>query len=213
MNKTISITGKGFLNVTPDQARISFKLSNHQWKYEQALKGINQEVNKLKSVCTESNIPSDDLKSKAFNITKDNHYDKETEDYIFNGYIAEHRMELKLPLDNQLIGKLLESISQSFENLDFNISFGIKDQRSCEKQLLKSAVEDAKNNALILSEAAGVDLGDIINIDYSFSEIEFSSSMRYDTMSDYCLSEASIPDFNPDDIELNKNVSFIWAIK
>lgn len=213
MNKTISITGKGFLNVTPDEARISFKLSNHQWKYEEALKGIIQEVSKLKSVCSESNILSENVKSKAFNIRKDNHYDKDSEDYIFNGYIAEHRMELKLPIDNHLIGKLLESISQSFENLDFNISFGIKDQRSSEKQLLKSAVEDAKNNALILSEAADVTLGEIINIDYSFSEIEFTSSMQYNTMSDYCMSESSIPDFNPDDIELNKNVSIIWTIK
>ena len=115
MNRTISITGQGYLQVSPDEARISFDVSDHQWKYNDALKGVNTEVSRLKSVCTMTDIDSDSLKSLSFNIRKDSSYDKKSEEYIFNGYIAKHRMELRLPLDNELIGKILEKLKSKLK--------------------------------------------------------------------------------------------------
>ena len=62
-----------------------------------------------------TDIDSDSLKSLSFNIRKDSSYDKKSEEYIFNGYIAKHRMELRLPLDNELIGKILEKLKSKLK--------------------------------------------------------------------------------------------------
>ena len=81
-------------------------------------------------------------------------------------------------------------------------------------ELLAKAVQDSKIKAEILSKASGVTLGDIINIDYSWGEIEIYS----EPIQNYCLAESTISesyniDIEADDIDVQDNVTIVWEIK
>ncbi len=65
--------------------------------------------------------------------------------------------------------------------------------------------------AEILCDASGVKLGELINIDYNWGEINFYSSTSY-MLSESANYDASPMHFNPDDIRIKDSVTFIWEI-
>ena len=68
---------------------------------------------------------------------------------------------------------------------------------------------------MILASSAQVELGDIINIDYSWSSIEVYSQTNYKMNCDYMRgTELGFElDVEPEDIQLSDNVKIIWEIK
>ncbi len=83
--------------------------------------------------------------------------------------------------------------------------------------MLGKAVADSKEKAKVLAEAASVALGNIITVDYSWGEIEFSSTpMNRMLALDEC--EMCAPcdsydiDIEPDDIDVSDTVTVIWSI-
>ena len=69
----------------------------------------------------------------------------------------------------------------------------------------------------MLTEAAGVQLGDIVTIDYSWGEVEFISHPMEKCMSlaeDCCMASPSGYDIDiePDDIDMSDTVTVVWRI-
>lgn len=64
---------------------------------------------------------------------------------------------------------------------DMGVSFGIKDRRAAEDELIAKAVGQARSNAQVLAEAAGVKLAGVRHISYN------SDSRDYD----WCVCEAA----------------------
>jgi uncharacterized protein YggE len=79
--------------------------------------------------------------------------------------------------------------------------------------LLDEAVKDARKKATIMANAAGVKLGNILSINFNWSEIHFNSKLTYSDYSDrsMLLEESNVPD-NPDDIRASDTVSVVWEI-
>ena len=75
-----------------------------------------------------------------------------------------------------------------------------------------------KSVAGVLSDAAGVKLGDIQNMDYSWGRIDFEFRPMQDMSAhdylDCCaLQEKSLDlDIEPDDIEVQDTVTVVWEI-
>ena len=73
-----------------------------------------------------------------------------------------------------------------------------------------------KEKVKVLTEAAGVTLGDIITIDYSWGEIAFLSEPMHKCMSlaeECCMSSSSYDiDIEPDDIDVTDTVTVVWKI-
>ena len=80
--------------------------------------------------------------------------------------------------------------------------------------MLTNAVQDSKVKEEILSKSSGVLLGDIVNIDYSWGEIEIYS----EPIKNYYLYESTINepykiDIEADDIDVQDTVTIVWEIK
>jgi uncharacterized protein YggE len=79
--------------------------------------------------------------------------------------------------------------------------------------MLKEAILDAKEKLKVIAEAAGVEIGNIVRIDYDWSEIRFEREEFHSLReSSYKPSIASI-DIEPDNIEASDTVSVVWEIK
>lgn len=95
----------------------------------------------------------------------------------------------------------------------FDIKFSIKDKDNISEQVLKKAVENAKNKAEIMVSALGSRLGDLLNINYNWGELHIYSRTNYMLTEDACTYDASpIMDIEPDDIDVNDTATITWQI-
>ncbi|PRY06430.1 hypothetical protein CLV24_12749 [Pontibacter ummariensis] len=212
MERKLQITGKGKLAVAPDTILLSFDASAQEWEYEKTVSALNRKVEELRSILEAVGVERNSLKTKDFSIRKETTWNKKTEKYDFNGFKASHSLELELPLDKHLINKLLGQIARKLDNLDFRITFGVKDASQHQQQLILQAIAKAKENAALIAGATGVELKEILHIDYSYRELTIRSQRH-----DYPLYEAEMmstydatPDFEPDDIDVTETVNITW---
>jgi len=214
MERKLQVTGRGKLSVAPDMVILSFDASAHEWEYEKTMNALNRKVEDLRSILDSVQVDRKSLKTKDFCIRKETTWNKKTEKYDFNGFRAAHNLELELPLDKHLLNRLLGQLAQKLDNLDFSIAFGVRDAAAQQQQLVLQAIAKAKENAHLIAEAAGVQLQEILDIDYSFRELTIRSQRH-----NYPLYEAdtvstfdAAPDFEPDDIDVTETITITWKI-
>ncbi len=101
---------------------------------------------------------------------------------------------------------------------EFSIQFTVSDPESAKNELLGKAIEDSKEKASVLSRSAGVELGDIQLIDYSWGELDIYTRPMDEVK---CLSKIELDadcddigfDIEADDIDITDTVTVVWALK
>ena len=215
MERQLQITGKGKLAIAPDIIIISFNAEAHEWEYEKTISSLNNKVEELRTTIENEGVARKSLKTKDFSIRKETTWNKKTEKYEFNGFKASHSLELELPIEKNIINSLLGQIAKNLDSLDFGITFGVKEAEKHQQQLILRAIDKAKENASLISVATGVELKEILNIDYSFREITIRSEQYNYPMykSDMLMETANAtPDFEPDDIDVTETITVTWRI-
>jgi len=219
MERTIRVTGKGQISVKPDMIRLMLTLEDKRETYEETLEQSTVQVEMLKDCFEKLGFERTDLKTLNFNV------DTEYESYQdrdkswkrrFMGYKFVHNMKIEFDADNKRLGQVLYALAHAPVQPEFRINYTIKDTEAAKNQLLGKAVADSKEKARVLTEAAGVKLGDIITIDYSWGEITFLAEPMARNMSlaeECCMSAGSYDiDIEPDDIDVSDTVIVVWQI-
>jgi len=215
MERTLIITGIGKLSVNPDLVIIRFPLETQNFNYAIAVDDLNRLVNLLRDMIEPLGLDRKELKTQDFRVVKDTKYNKTNGLYEFIGFTARHSLILEIPMDNSLTNKIITSIIKLDSRIEFKISFGIKDKESCLQSLIENAIKNAKEKATIIAKTSDVTLREILNINYSFSDILFHSDtdLFYDSDCNSEVCEKSMPDINPSDIEMNENITITWRIE
>ena len=110
------------------------------------------------------------------------------------------------------LGETLSAISSCGAMPELQIAFSVKDKNAVSAELLENAIVNAKEKAEILAKAAGVQLGSIQSIDYSWGELRLLSKTRYNDMM-LCEASAAPMEIEPDDIDVSDTVTIVWAIE
>lgn len=219
MEKTMKVTGKGKLSVRPDMIRLLLDAWKVCESYEDALAQSAEQTERLKECFEKLGFARSDLKTLRFNV------DAEYESYRdgnnewkqrFKGYRFTHGMKLEFDADNEKLGQVLYALSHTEACPEFRINYTIKDTEAAKNKLLAKAVADSAEKAKILAEAAGVVLGDIVKIDYSWSETEFVSRPVERCMmsaGNAAKADSYQMDIEPDDISVTDTVTVVWEIE
>ena len=219
MHRTITVKGTGNITVPPDYVVISMDVKSIDKDYEKALNMTASKIDSLRSTLVKIGFDKKALKTTRFDV--DTEYESERDargNYksIFVGYSCENRVKIEFDLDNKLIIQTLVAISKCIAEPELSISFTVKDSAAVNEKLLESAAINAKNKAKILCEASGVNLGQLLSIDYNWGELNIYSQ------TDYCLEEKCLAlpvgdladmEIEPDDIRVNDSVTFVWEIQ
>ena len=133
----------------------------------------------------------------------------------FVGYKFAHHTEIRFPNDNKQLGRTLYELSQCPVEVEFTISYTVSNPEDVKNELLKKAVEDSKTKAEILAKSAGVNLGEIERIDYSWGELQIVSH-PIDTFTRQPMlfeAEASYDiDIEADAIDVDDTVTIEWEL-
>ena len=217
--RTIRITGKGNLKIHPDITRITVTLTGIYKDYSETLLRSSEDTEKLKEMLSLFGFKRTDPKTVDFSVDTEYESYRENNEYRqrFAGYRYRHVIKIEFDSDNDRLGKILGSLAKSELNPEFTISYTVKDSEAAKNSLLAKAVDDAKQKALVLTNAAGVALKDIVSVDYSRAELnmEVRPMNRMVTLSktSAAADNGLSMDIEPDDISVSDTVTIVWEIE
>lgn len=218
--RVIKVTGKGVLKVKPDMTRITMTLEGLYQDYEETLRRSGEDTEVLKDILERLGFDRTDVKTLSFNVeTKHESYQAKDGSWKqrFIGYEFRHILKVEFDSDHKRLGRVLYALANAEKiHPEFRLSYIVKDKEGSKNRLLGKAVEDAKEKATVLTQAAGVTLKEIQTIDYSWGEIDF----EYRPMGSNVLMEKRCAsgnagydvDIEPDDIEVSDTVTVTWEI-
>lgn len=215
MERTIRVKGKGKISVKPDTIKITIKAEGLRWNYDETIEQSTQDTRILRDALKNAGLDPKNLKTTHFSIdSKYKSYHDKNNDYKekFVGYEYEHRTYIKFENDNKILGKVLYELAHCDVKVKFEINQTVKDKEKVKNDLLDKAVEDSTTKAKVLAKASGVKLKEILNIDYSWGEIDIYSSPMDDWM--VCEAKSSYDiDIEADDIDVQDTVTITWTIE
>ena len=221
MERTIRVTGKGKITVKPDTIRLRLSMEGIYPEYDETLQKSSEIVELLKALAEKQGDERKELKTLYFNIdTEYESYQAKDKSWKrrFQGYKYVHRMKIEFPADNQRLGKMLYALAHCPVSPEFSIEYTVSDPEASKNELLGKAVKDSLKKASVLAEASDVKLGKIINIDYSWGEIDFVSKPLQEMSLRCCELDESYSasydmDIEPDDIDITDTVTVVWALE
>ena len=216
--KTIRVTGKGMLKVHPDMTRIVITLEGINRNYGETLKQSAEDTEQMKDTLEPFGFKRTDLKTLSFGVDTEYESYKEKDEYKrrFVGYKFTHVLKVEFESDNKRLGKVLYAIANCQLEPEFRLGYTVRDPEAVKNELLGKAVQDAVAKAGVLSGAAGLKLGEIQSMDYSWGEINmeiYPMSRELDVVD--CLASPAGSydlDIEPDDIEVKDTVTVVWEI-
>lgn len=219
MKRTITVKGVGTVSAKPDYIVISMNIISKNVEYVKAVENANERIGLLQDAIIKAGFEKEDLKTLSFNVHtvyKSGPNERGTWESKFDGYECNYQLKLSMDMDPKRLAETLTLISDSKADAEFNIRFTVKNPEIIADELLRSATENARRKAMVLCEASGRKLGDLVSIDYDWSDIHFSSVSTYAVAAKAergICEDCSVPEFEPEDIRSQDSVTFVWEIE
>jgi uncharacterized protein YggE len=216
--RLITVKGIGKMTVPVDYVEIKFTLEEINKDYKKGYETFESNILELQKFVQSIGFKKEDLKASEINVTPEYDSIRKNNKYIdvFKGYNFITELKLCFDFDSKKLGEVFSLSSTTKCTPKIDVEFTVKDKEAIKKKLLANAAKDAREKANILCEAMGVKLGNLITINYNWTDINIHSYTNYklDNMitTGLCCREESLVDFTPDDISVNDDASFIWEI-
>ena len=220
MERTIKVTGKSNIQVSPDYTRISLEMSDVLSEYDMCLEKSVEDMNIIVECIKEFGFVRKELKTSGFEIIRktEGYKDKYNDwKYRFIGYQYNQNLSFIFKNDNKRLGKILYALAHLKVVPEINITYFCSDVENIKNKLLSLAIIDAKQKAKLLSDEAGVQLCEILDIDYSWinvaietEDMKFCKPMM---LEDCSASFAYDVDFEPDDVQTSDSVRITFRIE
>lgn len=220
MERTIKVTGKSNIQVSPDYTRISLEMTDVLSEYDMCLAKSVEDMNIIVECIKEFGFVRKELKTSGFEIIRktEGYKDKYNDwKYRFIGYQYNQNLSFTFKNDNKKLGKILYALAHLKVVPEINISYFCSDVENIKNKLLSLAIIDAKQKAKLLTEEAGVKLCEILDIDYSWINVTLETdNMKFCKpmmLEDCSLSCAYNVDFEPDDVQTSDSVRITFRIE
>ncbi|MBI2633381.1 MAG: SIMPL domain-containing protein [Parcubacteria group bacterium] len=165
--RTINIQAEGKVTALPDLATISLSVLT-EGKDPKILQQENTaKMNKITEFVKSKNIEEKDIKTTEFNLNPKYQYEANKNPFII-GYELRQTLQVKMR-DFGLVGEVVNGAVQNGANQITSLEFTIENQDALKKEARDIAFKKAREKAQVMADAAGVQLGDVMN----FSENDF----------------------------------------
>ncbi|MBW8638742.1 SIMPL domain-containing protein [Hoeflea sp. WL0058] len=164
---SISVTGEGSAQVTPDMAVINLTVLRQGKTAREALDASNEAMAAILAEMEATGIEDRDLQTSNFSISPQYIYptqdDNRRQPPTIEGYNVSNSLTVRIRDLKNLGGVLDKSVTLGV-NQGGQILFTSDDPSAAITEARKKAVEDAMEKAQTLAEAAGVELGAVLKI-------------------------------------------------
>jgi len=162
----IVVTGEGEATMVPDLAILSLGVMREAATAREALDAGNAAMAAVIAAMKEGGVAERDLQTSGLSIQPRYTYNSKpdgTQEAVLVGYQVSNNLTVRLREIGKL-GTLLDRAVTLGVNQGGSISFANADTKAAVREARKRAVEDAVDKAKTLAEAAGVEVGSVIEI-------------------------------------------------
>lgn len=161
--RTINVQGNGEVQVAPNTATLQIAVETNAQQANAAVVKNAEQMNQVVTALKKQLGKDDTLSTGRYNLTPVYQYDQTKRESVLTGYQATNYVVVTTKKLNDL-GKLLDSVAQAGANRIDSLQFNHDQIDQYQQEALKNAVADAKQTAELLADAAGVDLGEVQQI-------------------------------------------------
>ena len=202
--RTITVKGTGNVSARPDYIILSLNIEVLSETYDRAMSEAAERIERLQGAAVRVGYRKEDLKTTSFDVqtryenVKDRQGNYKRE---FAGYACSYRLKLAFDFDSKQLAKVISAIADCGAQPELSIAFTV----------------NARAKAEILCKASGSTLGQLLNIDYNWGELNVFSRTSYDV--EDCIqplmamSKCAAPEIEPVDIDVTDTVAFTWEIQ
>ncbi|MEG1751507.1 MAG: SIMPL domain-containing protein [Clostridia bacterium] len=206
----IMVEGKGQKFYKPNQITINFNFENLSDNYETALADGVQNVENYVNMLSTLTFDKKNVKTLSFKVGEAKHYDELTRKYVLDGYLFNQNAILKFDYKMSCLSQLMEKTSKFKNPPKYTISFGIKNSKKIETNIIELAYQNAEFQANAIAKSCGKKIKECLKISFEPFEDKLISNTNYcrDGMQFKCgQTQQSIENvFVPEDIEINKTI-------
>jgi uncharacterized protein YggE len=212
---TIKVKGEATVKAIPALMNVNIPLQAKKDTYEATSNDLTKTYNNLKSALIKSGIAEDNIKSNSMNINPEYRYVDRDKQLI--GYVGSIRVSIELEHTQENMNAIVNTLKNEAFNFGYNLSFSLSEtqKEALLEEALTKAVEDGEHKADILSEALGVRIVALEEVNYGYMtdgpdvfQPRFRSVDAYEMKSD-AGQELTL---NPSEMEIRKEVGLIWKV-
>ncbi|MBL6932665.1 MAG: SIMPL domain-containing protein [Rhodospirillales bacterium] len=207
--RTINVDGLGKAAAKPDRAEINLSVIANEVTAAKAISTVSEKVTGVLKALAFYGIADDDIQTGSVSLNPvyrrgPNPQDKEPEIIGYRAAIVNTAGVRKI----EWLGKILDNLSKAGADRLDGVRFFVADSESLMIEARRKAVAAAMSKAKQLSDAAGVQLGEIISI----SDASAGGPVGQTRMLAFASAERGVP-VMPGDISVQVRVHMVYAIK
>jgi len=213
--RSLFINGNGSAEITPDIAYVNIGVHTEAPTAGVAVSMNNTRSQKVLDALIKLGVLNKDLRTSNFSIFTLQQTDIQTGKVTGTSYAVDNNVIVTVR-DLPKLGDLLDKSIQAGANTINNVQFDLADNSAALKQARTKAMQDAIKQSQEVADAAGIKLGEIININYYESIPVFAGAYNY---MDYgkggggmARADASVP-VNPGQIIITATITITYAIQ
>ena len=211
----LEVQGQGRMRVQPDQTIVMIQVQNNYPEAGRAVKAVTEQVEQLLKKLQEAGFKKDEIKTSQFYLTENNQWINDR--MMRNGYTASQTLEVRFPLDQQRMTKLTNVFAGTQEGVAFNFSFGLSDKlrQQVKEELIRKALQDAREKASVIARSANIRLGSIRKIDYGAKgNMPYPYAQERAESSVMAMDKgANFPQTAIQDIEMTDLILITWSLE
>jgi uncharacterized protein len=196
----ITVNGTGTITSVPDEATFTVGVQTQGSTAREALAANSEQMRRVIAAVRSAGVEKDDIQTQDVSVSAN--YSEENR---INGYTAGNSVLVTIH-GLSSAGKVLDAASNAGANQVYGPTLSRSDEEKLRTKALRDAVADARKKAVVLADAAGVQLGSVTAITEGSSggwEPYYASDMR--------LAKADAP-IEPGTQDIQASVTVTFAI-
>ena len=161
--RSMTVSGTGRVTIVPDIATINIGVRTEADNVTEALDGNTAQANAIADALKSLGVEEKDIQTSNFNVYPSDRYNPMTGEIEGQYFVVENMVNVTVR-DLASLGEVLSRVVEAGANNIYGINFSVEDREAAVAEARKLAIEDAKAKAEIIAVDAGVELGDLLNI-------------------------------------------------
>lgn len=206
----LNVTATGKATAVPDIATVTLGVVTQGATPLEVKTSSTQNMNAVIAYLKQSHIPDKDIQTSGFNTSPRYQYQGGKNTII--GYQSDQTVTVTfrgVDVSSKPLETTLDGVIQQGANTIQGVNFSFSDDELMKQQAIKQAVEKAKKNAAMLTEAAGLSLDKLINIVPSGGEMPMQP-MAYNMAAK--MAAAPVNAILPGTQEVSASVTLVYKV-
>ena len=207
MDRTVTVSATGSISAAPDEATIATGVTSEAKTAREALTKNTEAMKQVIAELKSEGVDAKDIQTTQFNVEPVYVYPKEGQPPSVTGYRVNNMVGVRVRNLDKL-GGVLDRLVTAGANQMNGISFDVSKAETLKDDARKTAMANAKRRADLLAQAAGADVGEVLQI----SEETSFQGPRPVVFAKRAAMAESVP-VERGEQELDARVTVTWRLK